>query len=120
MYISDNEFIRIIDNANECCRLSKDFRVRNQSTGALMKVNIGGLIRAVRMEDIEILIEDSSDFIELARQVQRYKFRTVPEVLGCLKLLGQENSLFKKRKSAVFWPNILMIASAKKNFKPLA
>lgn len=102
MYTSDDLFIGVIDESNALSPLKKCFRVRNLSTGALMKANIGGLIRAVRLENVEIKFNSSADFIELASQAQRYKFRTIFEVLGFLKLMTREDSLFKQERVSDF------------------
>lgn len=102
MYTSDDLFIGVIDESNALSALKKCFQVRNLSTGALMKANIGGLIRAVRLENVEIKFNSSADFIELASQAQRYKFRTIFEVLGFLKLMTREDSLFKQERVSDF------------------
>ncbi len=98
VYLSDDNFMRIVDNGNDCCSQPKVFKIFNQNTKASMKANLGGILASMKWEALTNDVNASwGNYIELIRQTRLYQFTTIVEVLNFMHLMKNETCPFKPK-----------------------
>ena len=97
MFISDDNFMRIVETGNIMSKQPKIFKVFNPATSASMKANIGGILNALKYPELSNNVAtDWRHYLLLVKQAQMYSWSTVIDVLNFMRLMNSEDSPFKR------------------------
>ena len=98
MFISDDNFMRIVETGNGMSNQPKLFKVFNPATSASMKANIGGILNALKYPALSNNVaSDWRHYLLLVKQAQMYNWSTMIDVLSFMQLMTSSDSPFKRQ-----------------------
>ena len=98
MFISDDNFMRIVETGNGMSNQPKLFKVFNPATRASMKANIGGILNALKYPALSNNVaSDWRHYLLMVKQAQMYNWSTMIDVLSFMQLMTSSDSPFKRQ-----------------------
>lgn len=102
MTTSDEQMVTYLLEGNQNSKLTPEFNVFNKSTGASVKVNIGGAIASVQYENLELKLRGVWEYLNLMKQAQKYNFMFAREAVNLLRILRRPDSPLKDKAGPRF------------------